>query len=114
MDGATNAISEREAAAAWHDRLHRDRVSDDTRQEFADWLDESTGRRALYESIDKAWSGLRQAAEDPHILALRHETALRLARRTRHTLRPLRWAALAALVTCARRTGKDDITLFLW
>jgi transmembrane sensor len=98
MDRASNVVSEREAAA-WHDRLHRDKVSDETRRAFADWLEQSPRHRVLYDAIDEVWSKLRGAAEDPQILALRHETALRLTRRTSETARPLRWAAAAVLVT---------------
>ena len=97
MDRASNVVSEREAAA-WHDRLHREKVSDETRRAFADWLAQSPHHRPLYDAIDGIWSKLRGAAEDPQILALRHETALRLTRRTSATVRPLRWAAAAALV----------------
>jgi transmembrane sensor len=96
MDRASNMVAEREAAA-WHDRLHRDKVSEETRRAFADWLAQSARHRALYEAIDEVWSNLRKAAEDPQILVLRHETALRLTRRTSVTLRPLRWAAAALL-----------------
>jgi len=97
MDLAANVVSEREAAA-WHDRLHRDKVSDETRRAFADWLAQSPRHRALYDAIDEVWSNLRGAAEDPQILALRHETALRLTRRTSETVRPLRLAAAGVLV----------------
>jgi transmembrane sensor len=98
MDRGSNGVSEREVAAAWHDRLHRENVSDETRKAFEGWLATSPRHRQLYESIDRAWSTLREAAEDPQILALRHETALRLTRRNSRTLRPLRWVAAAALL----------------
>ena len=116
MDRASNVVLEREAAA-WHDRMHRDKLSDDTRRAFADWLVQSPRHRELYDAIDEVWSNLRGAAEDPQILALRHETALRLTRRTSETVRPLRWAAtavLAAIVAVAaivtvRATGDHSL-----
>jgi transmembrane sensor len=97
MDRASNVDSEREAAA-WHDRLNRDRVSDETQRAFAEWLAQSPRHRTLYDAIDGVWSRLRGAAEDQQMLALRHETALRLTRRTTQTVRPLRWAATGVLV----------------
>src|SRR3984957_1963709 len=104
MDRASNVVSEREAAA-WHDRLHRDKVSDETRRAFADWLAQSPRHRSLYDAIDEGWSNLREAAEDPQILALRHETALRLTRRTSDSVRPLRWAAAGVLVAVVAVAG---------
>lgn len=101
MDRSSNAVSEREAAAAWHDRIHRDDVTAETRKAFEAWLAASYRHREVYESIDRSWSKLQEAAEDPQILALRHETALRLTRRNSQTLRPLRWVAAAALLAVA-------------
>jgi transmembrane sensor len=101
MERGPNSVSEREAAAAWHDRLHREKVSDETRRAFAGWLKESARHRELYESIDRVWTKLQTSAEDPQILALRHETALRLTRRASATIRPLRWVAAAALLVVA-------------
>lgn len=88
----------REAAAAWHDRLHRDAVSDATRNDFAAWLARSPEHLRVYESIDNAWTTLQGAALDPTILALRHEAALRLTRQTFRAIRPLRWAAAAMVL----------------
>jgi transmembrane sensor len=99
MDRESNSISEREDAAAWHDRLHREKVTEETRRAFADWLAESPRHMTLYESIDRVWTSLQTSAADPQILALRHETALRLTRRASVTARPLRWVAAAAIVT---------------
>jgi transmembrane sensor len=101
MDRASNEVSERAAAASWHDRLHRDKVSDETRRAFADWLAQSPRHRVLYDAIDEVWLNLRGAAEDPQVLALRHETALRLTRRTSETVRPLRWAAAVLVAVMA-------------
>src|SRR5437660_586818 len=98
----------RETAAAWHDRLHRDKVPDETRRLFADWLAESPQHRAAYEAIDQTWSHLQSAAQDPQMLELRHETALRLTRRTSDSVRPLRWAAAAVLLIAV---GSAAVTL---
>jgi transmembrane sensor len=109
MERGSKAVSEREAAAAWHDRLHREDVPDETRKAFDNWLAASSQHRELYESIDRAWSTLSEAAEDPRILALRHETALRLTRRNSETVRPLRWVAAAAVLILA--VGAISLTL---
>jgi transmembrane sensor len=85
----------REAAALWHERL-RDVPSEDTRRGFEVWLEASPDHRAAYEAIELTWAMLQKTAEAPSILALRHETALRLTRHTSQRLRPLR--ALAAAI----------------
>jgi transmembrane sensor len=105
MDRALNLTSEREAAAAWHDRLHRDKVSEETRRNFAEWVTESPERQALYDSIDEVWTRLTAAADDPQILALRHETALRLTRRTWRRMRPLHQVAAAVLLAMLASAG---------
>jgi transmembrane sensor len=98
MDRGPGAVSEREAAAMWHDRLHRDQVSEETRQAFNDWLAESPRRRELYRAQSEVWAKLQASAEDPRILALRHQTSLRLTRRTYAWIRPLRWVAVVAIL----------------
>ncbi|MEJ1961306.1 MAG: FecR domain-containing protein [Gammaproteobacteria bacterium] len=98
MEPATQREILREAAAAWHDRVHREKVAEDTRSEFARWLAESPGNRAAYEEIDRTWAKLKSAAYDPQILALRHEAALRLTRRTSRRVRPLVWVTAAVIL----------------
>jgi transmembrane sensor len=88
----------RQAAASWHDRLQRESVSEETRQRFNRWLAQSPEHEPAYAAIDRAWSVLRAGAYEPEILALRHETALRLTRDASRSLRPLRFATAAALV----------------
>jgi transmembrane sensor len=88
----------REAAAAWHDRVHRERVPDETLDALALWLAESPEHRAAYEEIDRTWADLKSLAHDPQILALRHEAALRLTRRTSRSIRPLTWVAAAVIL----------------
>jgi transmembrane sensor len=88
----------RDRAAAWHDRLHRDKVSQETRSACASWLAESAEHGTAYEAIDRTWSSLQSAAHDPQMLALRHETALRLARRTTLRTQHLRLSAAAVIL----------------
>src|SRR6266853_515967 len=98
MEPATRREPLRETAAAWHDRIHRDKVLDETRAAFALWLAELPEHRAAYEEIDRTWVDLKSTAHDPRILALRHETALRLTRQTSKSMRPLTWAAAAVIL----------------
>jgi transmembrane sensor len=88
----------RDKAAGWHDELQRERVSEDTQRAFARWLAESAEHQAAYEAVERSWRTLRTAPCTPDILALRHETALRLSRATSRSLRPLRWAAAAIIL----------------
>ena len=88
----------RETAARWHERLQRDKVSDDTRRDFERWIQASPDHRAAYEAIERAWTTLQSASEAPPILALRHEAALRLTRRTSRQLTPLRAMAAALAI----------------
>ncbi|HEY6458142.1 MAG TPA: FecR domain-containing protein [Steroidobacteraceae bacterium] len=86
------------AAAAWYERVHQDGVSEDARSAFAAWLGQSVDHRTAYESVNETWTQVHSTALDPQILALRHETALRLTRRTSAAIRPLRWAAAAVVL----------------
>ncbi len=86
------------AAAAWYERLQREEVTEDTQNAFAAWLAQSDDRSRAYESVKKTWTQVRSAALDPQILALRHETALRLTRRASAAIRPVRWAAAAVVL----------------
>ncbi len=85
-------------AAAWHERLHQKTVSEETQSAFATWLAHSADHPLAYESVGKTWTQMQDAALDPQILALRHETALRLTRRASAAVRPLRWAAAAVVL----------------
>jgi transmembrane sensor len=98
MDRTTLREHLRETAAAWHDRVHRDKVPDEARAAFACWLAESPEHRGAYEEIERSWADLKSTAHDPRILALRHEAALRLTRRTSKTSRPRAWATAAIIV----------------
>lgn len=98
MDHATRREPLREVAAAWHDRVHREKVPVETRAALVLWLAESPEHRAAYEEIERTWADLRSAAHAPQILALRHEAALRLTRRTSRRIRPLTWVAAAVIL----------------
>jgi transmembrane sensor len=88
----------RETAATWHESLQGDSVPHETRAAFDAWLAESPAHRDAYETIERAWRELLSVAHDPQILELRHETALRLTRRTSITLRRLPLIAAAAII----------------
>lgn len=90
----------REAAARWHDEMSRDKVSAETRAAFTRWLEQSPQHRTAYEAVQKVWSTLQQGLHDPQLLALRHETALRITRRSAKTVRRVQWPIAAALVVC--------------
>jgi transmembrane sensor len=85
-------------AAAWHERLHREVVSEETQSAFAAWFAQSVDHSTAYESVNRTWTQVQSAAFEPQILALRHETALRLTRRASAAVRPLRWAAAAVVL----------------
>jgi len=85
-----------ETAARWHERLQREPVPERIRAAFSRWFERSAEHRAAYEATDRAWRTARSVAHDPRILELRHETALRLMRRSSRHPRRMGWAAAAA------------------
>jgi transmembrane sensor len=98
-------------------------VSNETRREFERWLAQSAAHREEFEAIDRVWATLQTAAQDPQILALRHETALRLTCRTSERNRPLRWVTAAAIlialttilvVLILRQSGDRSLTAWLF
>ncbi len=92
----------RETAALWYDRLNRDTVADEMHAAFVRWRDARPEHRQAYEAAAGAWALVRQGSYHPQIMALRHETALRLTRRSsRWSSVSLRVAAAAALVAIA-------------
>lgn len=97
---STHAVSEdvRERAARWHDRVHRDQPTEETRRELDEWLAESPSHGAAYHDIEATWQQLRGLANDPQILELRHEAALRLTRSASRNYRPLKGVAAAAVL----------------
>lgn len=88
----------RERAAHWHHRLAREPVPERLRAAFSRWLDKSPEHRIAYDAIDRAWRLAQSGAEDPRILALRHEAALRLTRRSSRSARWQGWATAAAIL----------------
>jgi len=72
----------REEAARWLDRLQRENGSEEAQAAFARWHDESPEHQLAYEAVERTWRHLQEAGHEPHVLALRHETALRMTRRT--------------------------------
>lgn len=70
------------AAAEWHARLADD---DDARaeSEFRVWRDASPAHHAAYERVAAKQDDLRSLARTPEILALRHQTLLRLTMKRR-------------------------------
>jgi transmembrane sensor len=97
---STETLSEEtlEAAAAWYERLHQELVSADTQRAYAAWLAQSDDHKTAYESVNNTWRRVQGAASDAQILALRHETALRLTRRASAAIRPLHWTAAAVVL----------------
>lgn len=97
---STETLSEEtlEVAAAWHERLHQELVSADTQRAYAAWLAQSDNHKTAYESVNKTWRRVQSAGSDPQILALRHETALRLTRRASAAIRPSHWTAAAVVL----------------
>lgn len=90
--------SVRESAAAWHSRLHHDGESAQTARAFNSWLAESTEHRKAYEDIERSWETLRASTQSADIMALRHETALRLTRINAREIRPVKWLSTAAVM----------------
>jgi transmembrane sensor len=88
-----------ERAARWLDETSES-GSEDRQAALARWLEESEAHRQAYEQVKKTWALARQSAHDSQMLALRHETALRITRRSARTTARRGWlaAGLACLV----------------
>jgi len=87
-----------EEAAAWCERLTREQVPERIRADFERWRNLSPQHDAVYRSVVGKWSALRAASDDPGILALRHEAALRLTREQAGWPRTAKWAAAVAVL----------------
>ena len=85
-----------EAAARWHDCLLDENVSEEVRARFAAWLEEKPAHRAEYARVQRTWSAAQRGRETLPILALRHETALRLTRRHAVPRRVSKWAVITS------------------
>lgn len=101
MDRVKSLPTPQERAAEWYRRMHEEQVSDDVQRAFTAWLDSASEHRTLYDRIDRACVTLKEGSEDTRVLALRHETALRLTRRTSRVLPAVRWAIAASVVLLA-------------
>jgi len=86
-----------ERAAQWLDETSQ-QPSADKQAALARWLDESAAHRQAYERVKQTWELARQSAHDSQMLALRHETALRITRRSARNTAHRGW--LAAAVAC--------------
>ncbi|HEY5759183.1 MAG TPA: FecR domain-containing protein [Steroidobacter sp.] len=84
-----------ERAAQWLDETSQP-VSADKQAALVRWLDESAEHRQAYEHVKQTWELARQSAHDSRMLALRHETALRITRRSARTTARRGWLAAAA------------------
>jgi transmembrane sensor len=91
-----------ERAAQWLDETSQP-ASTDKHAALARWLDESPEHRHAYERVKQTWQLAQQSAHDSQMLALRHETALRITRRSARTTAHRGWlaAALACLIVGA-------------
>lgn len=95
-----------EAAARWHDLIVGGDVPPQVRASFEAWRDESPAHRAAYGAVERAWTFTASKALEPQMLALRHETALRLTRHSSSYVKSrLRWAAVLAGVAAGGLLG---------
>jgi transmembrane sensor len=100
MTGHHDQTLVHEAAAQWHERLQHDKVPAQVRSAFESWLETHEANRKAYEAVSAAWSRTRESASESLMMALRHETALRLTRKsTRWSSTALRVAAAAIVLT---------------
>lgn len=90
-DPLENRKTPRAGAAYWlNHRRAGDMTADDLRA-FQGWLDCAPANRVAYEELERLWSALGAAIDDPEIMAAREIDARSVDRRVR-----LRWAAVAA------------------
>lgn len=90
-DPLENRKTPRAGAAYWlNHRRSGDMTTEDLRA-FQVWLDRDPANRVAYEELDRLWSALGAAIDDPQVMAAREEDARKVDRRVR-----LRWTALAA------------------
>jgi len=87
-----------EAAARWHERMQHEPVPERLRVAFSRWMDKAPEHRTAYEAVDRVWRFAKSMGQDPRILELRHETALRLTRKASRQPRWAGWAAAAAIL----------------
>lgn len=85
-----------EQAALWHERLARD--AQRTRDALDAWLAASPAHAEAFAEIEATLAIARNAADDPGLLALRHQTLARVALRRRPWYGSRAVAAAVALV----------------
>lgn len=85
-----------EQAALWHERIARDPQS--SRAGFDAWLAASPAHAQAFAEVEATLAIARDAAEDPALLALRHQTLARVALRRRPWYGSRAVAAAVALV----------------
>lgn len=96
----------RETAAQWHDLIVQGDDAAQMRTSFEAWLNESPAHRSAYSAVERAWTFAANKAHEPQILALRHETALRLTRHSSVFVQTrLRRAAVFACVVAGGLLG---------
>jgi transmembrane sensor len=95
----------RQVAAHWHDRMRREPVPERISAAFSRWLDKEPAHRICYEEVDRAWRMAQASEHDPRVLALRHETALRLTRRSSRRARWSTWVAAASILVVLGALG---------
>lgn len=95
-DSAPNAHSE---AALWHERLTASLVDVEAHTEFERWLSASPRHAEAYADVDATLRLGREMSETAPILALRHETATRMAATTRTLVYRLGVAAAMLIAT---------------
>jgi transmembrane sensor len=88
-------------AAEWHSILEDGEPSAATRERFKAWVSADPKNGAAYESIERSWAGMANAALDQRILNLRRE-ALELPQKKRSkSWRPLAYAASILVIAVA-------------
>jgi transmembrane sensor len=95
-DSAPSAHAE---AALWHERMTAALVDTEVRDAFERWLAASPAHARAYADVDAIWKLGRETSEAPAILALRHETATRMAATTRGLVYRLGLAAAMLIAT---------------
>lgn len=80
-------------AAAWH--IHLERATPEDRAAFQEWLESNPSHRGAYADVVDSLALLRSSAEDPAMLALRHETLSHISIRQS---RQWRIATIAAML----------------
>jgi transmembrane sensor len=69
-------------AADWHSQFEDGEPDAPTRERFESWIAASPKNLAAYESIERSWAGMANAAVDEQILAMRRE-ALKVPQKKR-------------------------------